>query len=468
MIIDRVYTPGLAQVAYLIGDERTGTAAVIDPRRDIAVYLDWAAAKGMTFAAICETHVHADFVSGATEMADETGAPIYAGRLGESAFPHVPLDDGDEIAVGTLVLRALWTPGHTPEHIAYLLIDPSVSPDPAAMFSGDVLFSNEIGRPDLLGEEAQHALIEQLHETITSRLADLPDDLVVYPGHTAGSPCGKKIGDAPQTTMRQERLVNYAFNQPTKDAFLRVVMESMPKPPAYYRFMKRINKMGPAPMDTLRHASPLSPVAFADNQAAGALVIDLRAAEAFRAGHIPGAVSVQLGASFAIWAGWLTPYDREVLLVVDTAEQLADAITDLRRIGVDQVVGWLEGGMPAWIGDGRPVSTLTSITVGELARMRQERNDDLLVLDVRDESEFLEGTVKDATNFFAGRLAQGEHPDLVGRTVAVICGSGYRSMVAASLLERVGATEIINVEGGMAAWRAAGLPIEQPARFSAP
>ncbi|MFM8594283.1 MAG: MBL fold metallo-hydrolase [Chloroflexota bacterium] len=232
MIIDRVYTPGLAQVAYLIGDERTGKAAVIDPRRDIAAYLDWAAEKGMTFAAICETHVHADFVSGATEMADETGAPIYAGRLGESAFPHVPLDDGDEIAVGTLVLRALWTPGHTPEHIAYLAIDPSISPDPAAMFSGDVLFSNEIGRPDLLGEEAQHALIEQLHETITSRLADLPDDLVVYPGHTAGSPCGKKIGDAPQTTMRQERLVNYAFNQPTKDAVLRVVMESMPKPPA--------------------------------------------------------------------------------------------------------------------------------------------------------------------------------------------------------------------------------------------
>ena len=458
MIIDRVYTPGLAQVAYLIGDEQSGEAAIIDPRRDIATYLDWAAEKGLTFVAICETHVHADFVSGAKEMADETGATVYAGRIGATEFPHTPLDDGDEIRVGSLILRALWTPGHTPEHIAYLLIDPAKGSLPIAMFSGDVLFSEEIGRPDLLGAEAQQALIEQLYDTVTTRFSWLPDDLVVYPGHTAGSPCGKKIGDAPQTTMRQERNSNYAFNQPSREAFLRTVMDSMPKPPAYYPFMKRINKIGPADMDTLTHAAPMSPEAVVARHDAGALLIDARPGTAFRAGHIPGAVSVEHGASFAIWAGWLTPYDREVVLIVDTADQLADAITDLRRIGVDKITGWLDGGMTAWTAAGRAVATLTSMSVHDLFAHRNDPTSDLLVLDVRDESEFLEGSVKDATHFFVGRLAQGERPDLAGRRVAVICGSGYRSMVAASLLENMGAKEIINVEGGMNAWHAAGLP----------
>ena len=245
MIIDRVYTPGLAQVAYLVADEAAKVAAVIDPRRDIEAYLEWAAMRELRIEAALETHVHADFVSGARELAAATGATIYASRRGNQEFPYHPLDDWDEVAVGRLRLRAFWTPGHTPEHLGYLLIDPAAGPDPIALFSGDVLFSGEIGRPDLLGSAQIQELANQLYDTVANRLSRLPDEVVVYPGHTAGSPCGKKIGDAPQTTIGQEKRFNYAFQVRNKDEFVRTVMEGMPGPPAYYPTMKRVNKAGP-------------------------------------------------------------------------------------------------------------------------------------------------------------------------------------------------------------------------------
>ena len=287
MIIDRVYTPGLAQVAYVVADERAGEVAVIDPRRDVDAYVQWANERGMRIVAILETHVHADFVSGARELAVATGAPVYAGRLGNTEFPHVPVEDGDEIRVGALILRALWTPGHTPEHIAYLLIDPEQGSDPVALFSGDVLFTGEIGRPDLLGPEAQQRLIEQLWETVEQRLKPLPDAVIVYPGHTAGSPCGKKIGDAPQTTIGQEKTFGYAFNQPDRRAFIRVVMEGMPKPPAYYPTMKRVNKVGPTLLRDLPAGKPLSVSEVEAKRAAGALLIDARPAASSRQGTFP-------------------------------------------------------------------------------------------------------------------------------------------------------------------------------------
>ncbi|MGI9252402.1 MAG: MBL fold metallo-hydrolase, partial [Thermomicrobiales bacterium] len=299
MIIDRVYTPGLAQVAYYIADEAAKEVAIIDPRRDIDDYLEWIDRHAMKLVAICETHVHADFVSGARELAAATGAPVYAGKHGATEFPHVALEDGQEIPVGTLTLRAFWTPGHTPEHIAYLLFDPEKGAEPIAMFSGDILFAGEIGRPDLLGEEAQKALIAQLYDTIDGRLKLLPDSVVVYPGHTAGSPCGKKIGDAPNTTMRQEKTFGYAFNQPDKASFMQVVMDGMPKPPAYYPFMKRMNKVGPPLLSELPEGKAMSPDALEAAQRAGALVIDARPAAEYAAGHVPGAAAVGLGPSFA-------------------------------------------------------------------------------------------------------------------------------------------------------------------------
>lgn len=455
MMLDRIFTPGLAEVAYLIADEAAGDVAVIDPRRDIDAYLDWSRERGLRIAAVLETHVHADFVSGARELAAATGATIYASRLGDTEFPHVPLDDGDEVAVGTLRLRALWTPGHTPEHLAYLLFDPTQGEAPVAMYSGDVLFAGEIGRPDLLGPDAQQRLIAQLYDTVEQRLKPLPDDLVVYPGHTAGSPCGKRIGDAPQTTIGQERAHNYAFNQPDREHFVRSVMAGMPKPPAYYPIMKRVNKVGPVLLRDLPASQPLSAADVTAHQEAGALVIDARPASDFARGHVPGAVTLPLGPSFAIWAGWLTPYGREVILVLPADEQFAEAQTELRRIGIDRIAGYLAGGMSAWQESGRPLATLETIRPTELgARYANYR-----VLDVRDRSEFEGGHLPGAINVPAGDLAQGaEAPAAGAGNTAIICGSGYRSALAASLLQQQGVKGIVNVAGGLTAWREAGLP----------
>ncbi|MDP9471557.1 MAG: MBL fold metallo-hydrolase [Chloroflexota bacterium] len=251
MMLERFFTPGLAQVAYGIADVDTGVAAVIDPRRDVAVYTDWAAAHGLRIVAILETHIHADFVSGAGELA-ATGATVYASWFGDQTFPHQSLADGEEVAVGNLCLRALWTPGHTPEHLAYLLIDPARGPNPAALFSGDALFVGEVGRPDLLGEEQTRTLAKHLYRTVTGRLSRLDDALVVYPGHTAGSACGKQIGDAPTTTIGQEKRFSYAFQARSPDAFVRMVLDGMPKPPSYYPILKRVNRDGAAPLATLQ------------------------------------------------------------------------------------------------------------------------------------------------------------------------------------------------------------------------
>lgn len=455
MILDRIYTPGLAEVAYLVADDTTGDVAVIDPRRDVDAYLAWARERGMRISAILETHVHADFVSGARELAAATEAPVYASRLGNTEFPHIALDDGDKVAAGGLRLRALWTPGHTPEHLAYLLYDPAQGDTPLALYSGDILFVGEIGRPDLLGPEAQQVLIAQLYDTVEQRLKALPDDLVVFPGHTAGSPCGKQIGDAPQTTIGQERASNYAFQQPDRASFFERVMAGMPRPPAYYPVMKRVNKVGPPLLRELPAGESLPAAAVAAQQAAGALVIDTRPAEDFAQAHIPGAVTLPLGPNFAIWAGWLTPYDRDVILVLASGSQFAGAQTELRRVGIDRVSGYLAGGMAAWQQAGLPLATLATIQPDELAAQFGEYR----LLDVRDHTEWEGGHLPGAANLPAGDLAQGHAvPNPAARKTAVICGTGYRSALAASLLQQQGVTDVVNVAGGLAGWQAAGLP----------
>jgi hydroxyacylglutathione hydrolase len=459
MVIERFYTPGLAQVAYGVADPTTGDAAIIDPRRDIDDYLDWAAVHGYTIRAILETHVHADFVSGARELEAITGATVYAGRLGETEFPHQPLDDGDSVHVGKLKLRAYWTPGHTPEHMAYLLFDSDRGDDPVALFSGDILFAGEIGRPDLLGADRQKVLIQQLYKTVTERLAALPDAVAVYPGHGAGSPCGKMIGEGDQTTIGREKRFNYAFQAKSRDSFIKEVMGGMPKPPAYYPIMKRVNKAGPALVRDLPVGTPLSADDVAARQATGALVIDARSVDDFAVGHIPGAVAVGLGSNFAIWAGWLAPYDREVVLVLPDDDAYQSALTELRRIGVDNVAGYLHGGMSAWRASGRPIEDLPALSVNELASRIKGSANGLRIIDVRDETEWTARHIPGSWNLSTGALAQGVDANVdTSATMAVICETGFRSALAASLLQGRGYERVAMVPGGMAAWTAAGLP----------
>jgi len=465
MIIERVYTPGLAQVAYLIADENAGVAAVIDPRRDVQVYLDWADAHRVRIVAVLETHIHADFVSGARELAAATGAPICVSRLGAQAFATDYLDDGDHLAIGALHLKVLATPGHTPEHLAFLLFDSVHGSDPVALFSGDALFVGEVGRPDLLGEDETQHLASKLCHTI-ERLKTLPDDLVVYPGHTAGSACGKKIGDAPTTTIGEEKRGNYAFHAPSESEFVKEVLADMPPSPTYYPVLKRVNQTGAAPLAELPPGRVLTPVDVADLLKRGGLVVDARTPEAFGAGHIPGAVFAGLGPNFTTWMGWLAPYDRDVALVLEDDERYHGARTELRRIGLDRVAGFLAGGIQTWEDDGCRVRALPQITVQELARQRTG-NDSLAVLDVRGDDEWETGHIAGAAHCFAGAIIQGATPPLSdNQPTAVVCGSGYRASVAASHLESRGYSNLHNVTDGMEAWEAAGLPEEHEERHA--
>lgn len=460
MLLERIYTPGLAQIAYLVGDENAGVAAVIDPRRDVAIYLEAAQAANLRITHVFETHVHADFVSGARELAAATGATVYASRLGATEFAHTPVDDGDEVCVGALRFTALLTPGHTPEHLAFMLTDLTNGQQPSALFSGDVLFVGEVGRPDLLGAAHTDTLVSQLYDSIFERLSLLPDDLIVYPGHGAGSSCGKRIGDATTTTIGQEKNGNYAFQPRDRAAFAAALMTDMPPAPTYYPTLKRINKVGPTLLADLPDGSSLTPDEVAALVEDGALVIDAREADAFCAGHLPGALFAGLGPDFVAWVGWLAPYDRPLILTLSDDADYSTALTELRRIGLDRVDGFVAGGVAAWQASGRPLETQALIDAPEL----HERlaSDAVRVLDVRSADEWRGDHIPAAEHRFAGEFARNwdaapSAPN--GLPLALICGSGYRSTVVASVLARAGRHDVLNVRGGMDAWRAAELEV---------
>jgi hydroxyacylglutathione hydrolase len=457
VIIDRIFTPGLAQVAYLIADDAAGEVAVIDPRRDVDAYIVWADERGYRITAILETHIHADFVSGSQELAVRTGAPLYASAIGKQEFPHTPIPDGQSVSVGSLSLRAFWTPGHTPEHIAWLLFDPTQGEDPVALFSGDALFVGDVGRPDLLGEDQVQTLATKLFYTVVGRLCRLPSNVIVYPGHTAGSACGKKIGEAPYTTIGAERVGNYAFQARSRDSFVQMVLSGMPPAPTYYPVLKTVNKHGATPLAELPAPAALELERVTAAAGAGAVIIDARPFEDFGAGHIPGAVAAGLGENFVAWMGWLAPYDRDIVLVLPSDDHRDEAVTDLRRIGLDRIAGYLAGGMAAWRASGRDVATLPQMTAPELAG---QLNNHRIILDVRSDEEWQSEHIPGAVHLYAGKIAQGADPDLPkDAEIRVICGSGYRSSFVASLLQQRGYRHLINVDGGMDAWNQRKLPV---------
>lgn len=462
MIVERFFTPGLAQVAYLVADEGTGDVAVIDPRRDVQDYLDWAAERGFRISAILETHVHADFVSGALELAHATGAPIFSSRLGNQEFDHRPLQDGDRIPVGGLSLEARWTPGHTPEHVAFLLFDPAVGAEPRAMFSGDLIFAGEIGRPDLLGEAHTKQLAGQLFDTLRHRLADLSDDLLVYPGHTAGSACGRKIGDAAVTTLGAERQFTYAFQFEDEVEFIRAILHEMPAPPPYYPKMKVVNRVGPALLESLPEGAALSAQEVASAMANGALVIDAREEQSFDRAHIPGSYYAGSRSDAIAWVGWRAPYDQPVILLLDRDEDYPFFVNELHRIGIDTIAGYLAGGIDVWLDSGGAVERLEVLSPERFQQLLGDQPAARL-FDVRTLDEWRSGHIAKAANEFAGDLAAGGNGIQAEKDELVLlaCASGYRSRVAASLLQARGLSRIIQLDGGMDAWDAAGLPVER-------
>jgi hydroxyacylglutathione hydrolase len=463
MFFKQFYLGCLAHASYLVGSE--GEAAVIDPQRDVEQYVAEAAAAGLKIKYVVETHLHADFVSGHRELAARTGAEVVFGEQAGARFAHRAVREGDELRVGQVILRVLETPGHTPESISLVVIDSEVSPEPQKVLTGDTLFVGDVGRPDLAGARGftPQQMAAMMYESLHGKLLKLDDAVEVWPAHGAGSMCGRNISKETSSTIGQQRRFNYALAPMARDEFVRLLTSDLPEAPAYFPVDAAINREGAPSLDEIRRPAALLPQQVVGYSNLGYIVLDVRAAAEFGAGHVPGALNVGLGGQFASWAGALIPLGTPVIVVASDEAQVDEAVMRLARVGHDNVRGYLCGGMPAWREAGFEVSEVEQVSVTELRRMLEEW-DDLQVLDVRRPAEYAAGHAPRAESVPLSLHLREEAARLdTERPLAVICAGGYRSSAATSLLRPLGFRRLYNVEGGTGAWVAADFPVEKPA-----
>jgi glyoxylase-like metal-dependent hydrolase (beta-lactamase superfamily II)/rhodanese-related sulfurtransferase len=448
------YVGCLAHASYLIGDG--GEAVVVDPSRDIQMYLDEAAAHGLTIKWILETHLHADFVSGHRELAQRTGATIAIGARAEAGYPHRALADGDEIAFGGGRIRALETPGHTPEHISYLVFEKAGDTTPWGVLTGDTLFVGDVGRVDILSSRLPVAdLAGMLYDSLHKKLLALPDDTRVYPAHGAGSLCGRSMSKDTWSTIGREREMNVALRPMTREEFIADVTRDVPETPVYFLHSRDLNKSGPS-LDAERALPPrLAPKTVAERVAEGAVLLDVRPAAEFAALHPNGALHVGLDGQYASWVGTLVNPDQDLVLLADP-EREEEAVMRLARVGYERVVGVVDGGIAAWQGAGLPVQSLDTVPIAALAEPADGRR----VLDVRRDNEWRSGHLPGATHvplhLLPKRLA--ELPRDAAWTV--VCGGGYRASIGASVLQSAGFRNVTAAREGVDNWRKAGMPLE--------
>jgi hydroxyacylglutathione hydrolase len=457
MYFEQFFLSCLAHASYMLGSQ--GVAVVVDPQRDVEIYLQAAAEQGFKIAHIFETHLHADFVSGHQELAARTGAKIYIGERAGAKFPHVPLRDGFELAFGDCRIRALETPGHTPESVCLLIFDPGKEVQPWAALTGDTLFIGDVGRPDLSPTHTPQQLAALLYDSLHDKLLTLPDETLVYPAHGAGSLCGRNMRADRFSTIATERLTNPSLQIKGRDEFVRQLTAHLPPRPQYFAEDAAINREGAPALSDLPALPALSPAEVKEGLEAGITLLDTRPAGQFAAGHVPGAINIALGGQYASWAGTLLGLHAPIILVTESPEKLEESRVRLARVGIEEVVGHLNGGVADWQQAGYPVATMPMMTVQEL----QAKMDRLQVLDVRREPEWTAGHIAGAAwkpldDFRAGLPALDKDAP-----IAVHCKSGYRSMIAASWLRRAGFTNVTNLVGGFDAWAAASLPVEKEA-----
>ena len=453
MEFEQFYLGCLAQASYLIGSN--GEAAIVDPRRDVDVYIDAAKARGLQIRHVIETHLHADFVSGHRELAEKTGARIYFGAKAGAKFSHVPVKDGDEIRMGKVKLKFLETPGHTPESVSIVVTDEEKSEVPEAVLTGDTLFIGDVGRPDLLGSKATpEELASKLYDSLHEKLLQLPDSVKVYPAHGAGSLCGRNISSETSSTIGEQRKFNYALRPMPKEEFVKLVTTDLPEAPAYFSRDAALNREGPVSLEALPPPPALSPEDVALLQKAGAVVLDTRPAADYGAGHVPGSLHIGQSGQLASWAGSLLSPQGPIVLVAEDEERMGETRTRLTRVGLENVSGYLAGGIRAWDAAGRPLARTEQIPVDELAD-RLAEGADLQLVDVRRQPEWQAGHIPQAAWMPLDRLGQLAKKLDRNRPVAAICAGGYRSSIATSVLEKLGFERITNVVGGMAAWTAA-------------
>lgn len=461
LILEQINVEGLAHLSYIVGDDKAGVAAVIDPRRDVDIYLQKAREYGVRIDSIIETHIHADFVSGSQELKARTGATIYGGKTHDYQFELQQLNEGEDLKLGSVTLQALHTPGHTPEHISLLIFDSKQGKEPFGVFTGDTLFNLDVGRPDLLGNGTERQLAQQLYQSLFEKLLPLGDRIEVYPCHGAGSACGKSIGDRRQSTIGNERIFNPALQERSQNEFVEWILSEMPEPPRHYARLKKVNAKGAPILGCPPILQPLSPEEFQQKMQDGnTVIIDARSILAFGGGHIPGAINIALSPEFPNWVGWMIDPEQSLLLVVESERDVKLATEQLFRIGYDNLVGYLHNGMTSWQNAGLSLQQVGEWTVQELNQHKDDPK--ITVLDVRSDTEYQHGYVPGAEHIFVAHLD--EHLDQLdqNQTIATYCGSGYRASIAASLLQKHGFEQVINIPGSWMAWKAAHLPIQKP------
>jgi glyoxylase-like metal-dependent hydrolase (beta-lactamase superfamily II)/rhodanese-related sulfurtransferase len=454
MYFEQFFLGCLAHDSYMLAS--AGEAVVVDPQRDVDIYLRAAEQHGVRIRHIFETHLHADFVSGHKELAARTGATIYIGPNGGARIAHVEVHDGFELRLGTVTIKVLETPGHTPESICLVVTDQEKSRDPWAVLTGDTLFLGDVGRPDLSNTHTPVVLAGMLYDSLQNKLLKLGDDVIVYPAHGAGSLCGRNMRAERSSTMRTERLTNYALQIETREEFIRQLTTNLPPRPEYFPQDAAINREGAPALSELPTLESIPAQQLQSLLLEGVIALDVRSGDEFASGHVQGSIGIPLTGEFASWAGIVLGLSARPVLIAASAEQLSEARTRMARVGIDDIRGYLQGGIEGWTKAGLALAELPQITPQVLnERLRTGKSQ---LLDVRRKPEWEAGHIEGATwaplDDFKGAL-----PEIDRKApIAVICKGGYRSLIACSLLQRAGFGNVTNVKGGFATWEKARLP----------
>ncbi len=454
--VEHFYLSCLAHASYLVSS--AAVAAVIDPQRDVDVYLQAAARKGLKIEHIMETHLHADFVSGHRELAERTGARIYLGEGSGAAFPHIAVKDGDSVRFGNCLLEFLQTPGHTLESVSILMTDLGSPERPRAVFTGDTLFVGDVGRPDLSASHTPRQLAELLYRSLHEKLLALPDDTEVFPAHGPGSLCGRQMGPERSSTIGKERRLNYALQARNAGDFVSLLTDSLPARPEYFERDVELNRQGASRLDELPPLAAAGAPEVLRLQSEGAILLDTRPAMEFAAAHIPGSIHIALSGQYASWAARILGLDARIVIVAGDLDHVRESQLRLARVGIESVHGYLEAGITGWMREGYGLEYIPQVSALELAGLLETDSGHVAVLDVREIAEHSDGAVENSIRIPLGDLtARAGELDL-DRLVVVHCKGGYRSSIGASLLRRCGMRNIANLTGGFDAWKSAGLP----------
>jgi glyoxylase-like metal-dependent hydrolase (beta-lactamase superfamily II)/rhodanese-related sulfurtransferase len=458
--IEQFFLGCLAHASYLVASD--GIAAVIDPQRDVDLYIEFAKQHNLKIAHIIETHLHADFVSGHHELAERTGARIYLGEDAHATFPHTAIKDGDTLQFGDARFNFLHTPGHTIEGVCAVLTDLSSPAHPRAVFTGDTLFVGDVGRPDLSGDHTPQELATMLYQSLHEKLLKLPDDTEIFPAHGAGSLCGRQMGSERSSTIGKQRRTNYALLARTQDEFIHLLTDSLPPRPEYFGRDVELNRHGASSINDLPAPKPLLAPEVLRLQSEGAIVLDTRPAMEFAVAHIPGSLHIALSGQYASWAARILGLDKHIILVGEDADQLRESQLRLARVGIEHVDAYLDGGITGWLKGGYELDYIPQVSVQELAELEEKEKDHLAILDVRESGEVATGAMENSRRIPLGQLADRTAELDAGKLLIVHCKGGYRSAIATSILRRAGFREIANLTGGFDAWKAANEPVTHP------